>query len=144
MKGFVIFLAILMVGLWLYGTFQERSTAPKPPTFSTDSPRESLETFFQAVKRKDPKGIALSCERESYGMNAMNEIHSYETAGLDRLEMAMPIQGGDTGASGSVILVGVDDEIVTTLHFEMKKIDGSWKITGMSTVGGLKKPKEER
>ncbi len=137
---FVLVLLLIFAALYVFAVLKEGGNAAKEPTYATDSPRSTLTTYLNAVKRNDRQGIALAFENEGYGMNALADINSYETPGVDRIEFTMPIQSGGNSASGSAVVVGTDDKIVTTVHFEMKNIKDSWKITGISTVGGFRKP----
>lgn len=136
---FVLVLLLIFGALYIFAVVKESAESPKAPTYATDSPRATLATYLHAVKRNDRHGISLAFENEGYGMNALADINSYVTPGVDQFEFTMPIQEGGASASGSAAVVGTDGRLVTTIHFEMKKVDDSWKITGISTVGGMKK-----
>ena len=136
MKKLVLVLVLLMAGLWVYGKISEQASTPR---YSNSSPRETIQTFFTAIKERDAEGIRCTFDKEGYGMNAMEEIHSYVTPGIETLQVLQPIQAGGTQTAVSAALLGTDGEIVTTVHCDLKKIDNEWKITGLGTAGGLKK-----
>jgi len=146
MKRVLAILAVLIVAIWAYSSFvttREETGAVREKPYSINAPRETMETFFQAVKKQDPVGIRMACEREEYGMNAMREIHSYETSGLHELAPFRSPPAKGTSTAFSAVLLGVDSEVVTTVHVEMKKMEAGWKITGLGTVGGTKKIRRE-
>ena len=76
MKKLVLVLVLLMAGLWVYGKISEQASTPR---YSNSSPRETIQTFFTAIKERDAEGIRCTFDKEGYGMNAMEEIHSYVT-----------------------------------------------------------------